>query len=307
MAQITAALVKELRDTSGAGMMDCKKALNETDGNVEAAVDWLRQKGLATAAKKSGRIASEGLVAVVAGDNVAVVVEVNSETDFVAKNDQFQGFVRDVAGVALGVADFDALKAAAYPAADKSCEDQLIALVGTIGENMNMRRMAKLSVSNGVVASYIHNAAGEGLGKIGVLVALESDGDKDKLNALGKQVAMHVAATNPLALDRDGVDAADLERERTVLIEQAKEAGKSEEIAIKMVDGRMRKFYEENCLLEQTFVIDGENAVGKAVELAGKDMGSDIKVTGYTRFELGEGIEKKEEDFAAEVAAAAGS
>jgi len=306
MAQITAALVKELRETSGAGMMDCKKALNETDGNVDAAVDWLRQKGLATAAKKSGRIASEGLVAVVAGDNTAVVIEVNSETDFVAKNDQFQGYVRDAAGVALTVADFDALKSAPYPGADKTCEDQLTALVATIGENMSIRRMAKLSVSNGVVASYMHNAAGEGVGKIGVLVALESEGDKDKLNALGKQVAMHVAATNPLALDRDGVDAADLERERTVLIEQAKEAGKPEAIAIKMVDGRMRKYYEENCLLEQTFVIDGENSVGKAIELAGKEMGVDIKATGYARFELGEGIAKKEEDFAAEVAAAAG-
>jgi len=307
MAQITAALVKELREASGAGMMDCKKALNETDGDIQAAQDWLRQKGLAKAAKKADRVAAEGLVAVATGDNVAAVVEVNSETDFVAKNDQFQTFVKDVAGVAVEAADFDALKAAAYPGDEKSCEDTLTELVGTIGENMNMRRMDKLTVSNGVVASYMHNAAGEGLGKIGVLVAMESEGDKDQLNALGKQIAMHVAATNPLSLDRDSVDPAEIERERTILIEQAKEAGKPEEIAIKMVEGRMRKFYEENCLLEQAFVIDPDNSVTKAVDALAKEIGSEIKVTGYVRFELGAGIEKKEEDFAAEVAAAAGA
>ena len=307
MAQITAALVKELREASGAGMMDCKKALNETDGDIQAAQDWLRQKGLAKAAKKADRVAAEGLVAVATGDNVAAVVEVNSETDFVAKNDQFQTFVKDVAGVAVEAADFDALKAAAYPGSEKSCEDTLTELVGTIGENMNMRRMDKLTVSNGVVASYMHNAAGEGLGKIGVLVAMESEGDKDQLNALGKQIAMHVAATNPLSLDRDSVDPAEIERERTILIEQAKEAGKPEEIAIKMVEGRMRKFYEENCLLEQAFVIDPDNSVTKAVDALAKEIGSEIKVTGYVRFELGAGIEKKEEDFAAEVAAAAGA
>lgn len=307
MAQITAALVKELRETSGAGMMDCKKALNETDGDLQAAQDWLRQKGLAKAAKKAGRVAAEGLVAIASAGTSAAVIEVNSETDFVAKNEQFQKFVKTVAGVALDVANFDELKAASFPGSDKSCADTLTELVGTIGENMNMRRMEKLSVSNGVVASYMHNAASEGLGKIGVLVALESEGDADKLNALGKQIAMHVAATNPLALDRDSVDASDIERERTVLIEQAKEAGKPEEIAIKMVEGRMRKFYEENCLLEQAFVIDPDNSVTKAVANLAKEIGSDIKVTGYIRFELGAGIEKKEEDFAAEVAAAAGS
>jgi len=307
MAQITAALVKELRETSGAGMMDCKKALNETDGDIQAAQDWLRQKGLASAAKKAGRIAADGLVAVASGDNIAAVVEVNSETDFVAKNDQFQSFVKAVAGVALEAADFDALKAANFPGSDKSCEEALKELVGTIGENMNLRRMEKLSVSNGVVASYMHNAASEGLGKIGVLVALESEGDKDKLNALGKQIAMHVAATNPISLDRDSVDASEIERERTVLIEQAKEAGKPEEIAIKMVEGRMRKFYEENCLVEQAFVIDPDNSVGKTVENLAKEIGSEIKLTGYVRFELGAGLEKKEEDFAAEVAAAAGN
>ncbi|MDV7338861.1 translation elongation factor Ts [Terasakiella sp. A23] len=307
MAQITAALVKELRDTSGAGMMDCKKALSETDGDIQAAQDWLRQKGLAKAAKKSDRIAAEGLVAVASNGTTAAVIEVNSETDFVAKNDQFQAFVKNAASVALEVADFDALKAATYPGGEKSCEDTLTELVGTIGENMNLRRMDKLSVSNGVVASYIHNAAGEGLGKIGVLVAMESEGDADQLNALGKQIAMHVAATNPLSLDRDSVNPEDVERERTVLIEQAKEAGKPEEIAIKMVEGRMRKFYEENCLLEQAFVIDPDNSVTKAVENLAKELGSDIKVTGYVRVELGAGIEKKEEDFAAEVAAAAGA
>ncbi|SCA55021.1 protein chain elongation factor EF-Ts [Candidatus Terasakiella magnetica] len=307
MAQITAALVKELRELSGAGMMDCKKALNENDGDIQTAQDWLRQKGLAKAAKKSGRVAAEGLVAFASGDATAAVIEVNSETDFVAKNEQFQAYVKDAAGVALGVNSFDELKAAAYPGSEKNCEETLTALVGTIGENMNLRRMEKLTVSNGVVATYMHNAAAEGLGKIAVLIGLESEGDKDQLNALGKQIAMHVAATNPLALDRDGVDATDIERERTVLIEQAKEAGKPEEIAIKMVEGRMRKFYQENCLIEQAFVIDPDNSVGKAIENLAKELGSDIKLTGYVRYELGAGIEKKEEDFAAEVAAAAGS
>lgn len=307
MAQITAALVKELRETSGAGMMDCKKALSETDGDIQAAQDWLRQKGLAKAAKKAGRVAAEGLVAIAAEGTSAAVLEVNSETDFVAKNEQFQSFVKAAADLALSVDNFDALKDATMADSGKSCEDTLKELVGTIGENMNLRRMEKLSVSNGVVASYMHNAAGDGIGKIGVLVALESEGDAEKLHALGKQVAMHVAATNPLALDRDSVDAAEIERERTVLIEQAKEAGKPEEIAIKMVEGRMRKFYEENCLLEQAFVIDPDNSVAKTVENTAKEIGADIKVTGYLRYELGAGLEKKEEDFAAEVAAAAGS
>lgn len=307
MAQITAALVKELRETSGAGMMDCKKALSETDGDIQAAQDWLRQKGLAKAAKKAGRVAAEGLVAIAAEGTSAAVLEVNSETDFVAKNEQFQSFVKAAADLALSVDNFDALKDATMADSGKSCEDTLKELVGTIGENMNLRRMEKLSVSNGVVASYMHNAAGDGIGKIGVLVALESEGDAEKLHALGKQVAMHVAATNPLALDRDSVDAAEIERERTVLIEQAKEAGKPEEIAIKMVEGRMRKFYEENCLLEQAFVIDPDNSVSKTVENTAKEIGADIKVTGYLRYELGAGLEKKEEDFAAEVAAAAGS
>lgn len=306
MAQITAALVKELREKSGAGMMDCKKALSENDGNLDAAVDWLRQKGLAQAAKKAGRVAAEGLVAVAAAGTTAAVVEVNSETDFVAKNENFQSYVKAAASTAVDAADFEAFKAATFPGSDKTNEEYLTELVGTIGENMNLRRMEKLSVSEGTVASYIHNAAGEGLGKIGVLVALESAGDVEKLNALGKQIAMHIAATNPLALNRDAVNQSDVERERTVLIEQAKEAGKPEEIAIKMVDGRMRKFYEENCLLEQAFVVDPDNSVGKAVENLAKELGTDVTVTGYVRFALGEGIEKKEDDFAAEVAAAAG-
>lgn len=306
MAQITAALVKELREVSGAGMMDCKKALAETDGNLEAAVDWLRTKGLATAAKKAGRVAAEGLVGVVSNGTVAAVLEVNSETDFVARNEMFQGFVKAASALATDVEDLEALKTAAYPGSDKNVGDQLTALIGTIGENMNLRRMAKLSVNNGVVATYIHNAAGDGIGKIGVLVALESDADKDAVAAIGKQVAMHVAATNPLALNRDAVDASDLERERAVLVEQARESGRPEDIIQKMVDGRMRKFYEENCLLEQVFVIDGENTVAKAVEAAGKAAGGSITVTGYVRFALGEGLEKKVDDFAAEVAAAAG-
>jgi elongation factor Ts len=305
MAAITAALVKELRDSTGAGMMDCKKALTETDGDVEAAVDWLRKAGLAAAAKKAGRVASEGLVAVATEGNAGAVVEVNSETDFVARNDQFQAFVGDVAKIALGVGgDMDAVNDASMANGD-SVSESIKNLIATIGENMGLRRTAGLSVEKGVVASYVHNATAPGLGKIGVLVGLESDGDAAKLEAFGRQLAMHVAAAAPQWASTDEVDTEALDRERQILSEQAKASGKPDEIVAKMVEGRLRKFYEEVVLTEQVFVIDGETKVSKAVEAAAKDAGAPIKVTGFVRFVLGEGVEKKEEDFAAEVAAAA--
>ncbi len=306
MAQITASLVKQLREKSGAGMMDCKKALAEVDGDLEQAVDWLRKKGLATAAKKAGRVAADGLVAVASAGTAGAVVEVNAETDFVSRNEQFQNFVSRTSSLALASGgDLDRLKAADYEAG-ASVEQTLINLVATIGENMSIRRAAVLNVSQGVVASYVHNVAAPGLGKIGVLVAVESAGDKTKLEDFGKQIAMHVAAVNPLALDRDSIRAEDLERERQVLIDQAVASGKPEEIAKKMVEGRIRKYYEENCLLEQTFVVDGENSVNQAAKNLGKVLGYEVKITGYLRFLLGDGIEKKEEDFAAEVAATLG-
>ena len=307
MAQITAALVKELREKTGAGMMDCKKALSETDGDLEQAVDWLRKKGLAAAAKKAGRVAAEGLVGIAIDGTKGAVVEVNSETDFVARNDGFQGFVSTVAGVVLSVdGDVETLKDASYPGGERTVSEELTQLIATIGENMSLRRSAALSVSNGVVASYIHTQIAEGLGKIGVLVGLESSGDAAKLSAFGRQLAMHIAAAKPQSVSRDDLDQTVIERERQVLIDQAKESGKPDNIIEKMVEGRIRKFYEEVCLLDQTFVIDGESKVAKALEAAGKDAGGDIKVTGFELFVLGEGIEKEEEDFAAEVAAAAG-
>ncbi len=305
MTDITASMVKELRDKSGAGMMDCKQALKENDGDMEAAVDWLRTKGIAKAEKKAGRTAAEGLIGVATSGTTGAVVEVNSETDFVARNDQFQDMVREVAKLGLSAnGDVEALKAAEYPGAGKSVADYVTNLIGTIGENMSVRRTASLSVSNGVVASYVHNQTADGLGKIGVLVALESDGDADKLNALGKQVAMHVAATSPLAATTEELDPAVIERERTVLAEQARESGKPEAVIEKMIEGRMRKFYEEVVLLAQTFVIDGENTVEKALKNAEGDVGGAITLKGFVRYALGEGIEKEETDFAAEVAAA---
>ncbi|NNF78121.1 MAG: elongation factor Ts [Rhizobiales bacterium] len=305
MTEITASMVKALRDNSGAGMMDCKQALKENDGDMEAAIDWLRTKGIAKAEKKAGRTAAEGLVGVAASGTTGAVVEVNSETDFVARNDQFQGLVRGIAELGLGAGgDVDALKAMDYPGAGKSVADHLTSLIGTIGENMSVRRTASLSVDNGVVATYVHNQAGDGLGKIGVLVALESDGDAGKLSALGKQVAMHVAATSPLAATTDELDPVVVERERAVLAEQARESGKPEAVIEKMIDGRMRKFYEEVVLLAQTFVIDGENTVEKALKNAEADVGGAITLKGFVRYALGEGIEKEETDFAAEVAAA---
>jgi elongation factor Ts len=306
MSNITASMVKELRETSGAGMMDCKAALQENDGDMAAAVDWLRTKGLAKAAKKAGRVAAEGLVAVASGGTSGAAVEVNSETDFVARNETFQAMVTDIAGVALAAdGGHDGVLAADYPGAGKSVEDHVAEMVGTIGENMTVRRSTKLSVENGVVASYVHSQVADGLGKIGVLVALESTGDTAKLEALGRQLAMHVAATNPMAANIEDLDPSEIERERAVLISEAKESGKPDEIIEKMVEGRLRKFYEEVVLTSQVFVIDGETRIEKVLENAAGDIGAPVALTAFARFELGEGVDKGEEaDFAAEVAAA---
>ncbi|GEO84944.1 MULTISPECIES: translation elongation factor Ts [Alphaproteobacteria] len=308
MAEITAALVKELREKSGAGMMDCKKALTENDGDIEAAIDWLRAKGIAKADKKSGRTAAEGLIGIASAGHKAVVVEVNSETDFVARNDAFQDLVRGVASVALTTdGSVDAISAATYPASGKSVADTIKDAIATIGENMSLRRAALLEVDHGVVATYVHNAAGDGLGKLGVLVALKSVGDKEVLTSIGKQVAMHIAATNPLAIRSEEVDAAVAERERNVFIEQSRASGKPDAIIEKMVEGRMRKFFEEVALLSQAFVMNPDITVGQAVKDAEKLAGASIEVTGMARLLLGEGIEKEESDFAAEVAAVAKS
>jgi elongation factor Ts len=306
MAEITAALVKELREKTGAGMMDCKKALTESAGDLETVVDWLRKKGLAAAAKKAGRVAAEGLIGLATEGTRGALVEVNSETDFVARNDTFQSFVGEVATLALEAADVDALKAEAYPGTGRTVEEELTQLVSVIGENLNLRRMAGTSVGEGVVAAYIHNQAAPGLGKIGVLVALESSGDPERLADLGKQLAMHVAWTAPQAIDVGDVDPAALEREREVLAEQARASGKPENIIAKMVEGRLRKYYEEVCLLEQTFVIDGETKVRKVLDQAGTDLGTAVTLTEFLRFQLGEGLEKRSEDFAGEVAAQLG-
>jgi len=304
MTQITAALVKDLREKTGAGMMDCKNALAETDGDIEAAIDWLRKKGLAKAAKKSGRIAADGLVAVAVEANFGVVVEVNSETDFVARNELFQAFVRAVAALAVdGNGDVAALRAAPYPGTGRTVEQELTELVGRIGENLVLRRSARLSVEHGVIASYVHNSLAPGLGKIGVLVALESQAADEPLAALGRQLAMHVAAANPLYLDTGAVPAAALDRERAVLREQAAGSGKTEAIVERMVEGRLRKFYEDTVLFEQVFVVDGETRVGKVVEAAAKSAGAAIRVKGFVRFQLGEGIDKPPADLATEVAA----
>ncbi|HTY65494.1 MAG TPA: translation elongation factor Ts [Alphaproteobacteria bacterium] len=306
MAEITAALVKDLREKTGAGMMDCKKALTETGGDLEGAVDWLRKKGLAAAAKKAGRVAAEGLVGVAAAGSRGAMVEVNAETDFVARNDSFQDFVRKVTELAVTAGgDVEKLKAAAYPGGGTVAE-KLTSLVATIGENMSLRRGVGLSVGQGVVASYVHNASSPGLGKIGVLVALESAGPADKVAALGKQLAMHIAAANPLSLSVADLDKAAIERERAVLSEQAKTSGKPDNVIAKMVEGRLRKFYEDVVLLEQVFVVDGESRVSKVLENAAKDIGAPVKVAAFRRYALGEGIERKTEDFAAEVAAQLG-
>lgn len=306
MTAITAALVKELRTVSGAGMMDCKKALTETNGDMEAAIDWLRTKGLATAAKKSGRVAAEGLVAAVVSGTSGAMVEVNAETDFVGRNDEFQALVGGIAAVALEKGDdLDAIKASAFPGGAISVEEKLTESIATIGENMALRRAVKLGVAKGAVASYVHNSVAEGLGKIGILVALESEGDAEKLAALGKQIAMHIAATNPQSISVADLDPAAVERERAVLSQQARESGKPEAIIAKMVEGRLSKFYQDVVLLEQTFVIDGESTVKAAIDAVAKEIGKPITVSGMARFAVGEGIEKEESDFAAEVAAAA--
>jgi elongation factor Ts len=303
MAEITASAVKELREKTGAGMMDAKKALTETGGDMEKAVDLLRTKGLAKAEKKSSRTAAEGLIALVAEGNKGVVVEINAETDFVSRNEEFQKFVGKVGHIALknSHANTEDLLEAAYHDG-KSVKDELTNLIATIGENMSLRRVALLEVPQGVVSGYVHNAHAPGLGKIGVLVALESVGDAAKLEALGKQIAMHVAAAFPKFLDIASVDQAELDRERNVLKEQAVEQGKPADIAEKMVEGRIRKYYEEVVLLEQIFVVDGETKISKLLENMKADIGAPVKLAGFVRYQLGEGIEKEETDFAAEVA-----
>ena len=301
MAEVTAALVKDLRERTGAGMMDCKKALNESDGDLEAAIDWLRKKGLSAAAKKSGRVAAEGLVGVATAPGRAALVEVNAETDFIARNVAFQAMVEVVAQKALAMGeDIEAIRASAYPDTGRTVGEELTHLVATIGENMAIRRVRVLSVAKGAVAAYVHQAVKPGLGKIGVIVAVEGESEIGALETLGRQVGMHVAATRPEALDVSAVDPAALEREKSVLAEQARASGKAENIIEKMVEGRIRKYYEEVVLLEQVWVHDGESRVKVVVQKAG------AKLTGFARFALGEGIEKQAGDFAAEVAAASG-
>jgi elongation factor Ts len=302
MAEITAAMVRDLREKTGAGMMDVKKALVESNGDAEAAIDWLRKKGLSSAAKKSGRVAAEGLIGVASAGTKAAMVEVNAETDFVARNEQFQGFVETVAKIALEAGeDVEALKAAAYPGAGHTVAEELTRLIATIGENMTIRRAKVLSVGSGAVATYVHSAVKPGLGKIGVLAALESADGGDAVLTLGRQIGMHVAAARPEALDISAVDNSALERERAVLTEQAQASGKPPAVIEKMVEGRIRKYYEEVVLLEQVWVHDGESRVKAVVQKAGATL------VGFARFQLGEGIEKETTDFAAEVAAAAGT
>jgi elongation factor Ts len=305
MANITAQMVKDLREATGAGMMDCKAALTETNGDVEAAVDWLRKKGLSKAAKKAGRVAAEGLVGVALKGTKGVVVEVNSETDFVARNDLFQGLVKMIAGVALDVgAEVEKIKAA--KAGSNTIEHAIAETIGKVGENMTLRRAAGLSVGKGAVASYVHNAVSEGLGKIGVLVALESNGDSEELTALGKKVAMHVAAANPLALDSSQLDPSVVAREKDVLAEKFKAQGKPANVIEKIVESGLKTYYKEVCLVDQAYIHDDKKSVAQAVKEAEGKAGGPIKIAGFVRFALGEGIEKQESDFAAEVAAAAG-
>ncbi len=308
MAEITAAMVKDLRERSGAGMMDCKKALAETGGDIDAAIDWLRAKGLAAAGKKAGRTAAEGLVGVAVQGTKGVVVEVNSETDFVAKNEQFQAFVRDVTKLALDAGDSVEALQAATMASGKSVQEALTENIATIGENQNLRRAKSVSVGQGAVVSYVHNAAAPGMGKIGVLVALEGDAPAEKLEALGKQLAMHIAAAAPLALNGEGIDPAVIEREAAIAKEKNadKVAGKSPEVVEKILKGPVDKFRKDNALLTQAFVMDGKTPVQDVVAAEAKAAGSSIRIADYVRFQLGEGIEKAQSDFAAEVAATAG-
>jgi elongation factor Ts len=310
MGEITASLVKELREKSGAGMMDCKKALIENNGDFEASVDWLRKKGLSSAAKKAGRIAAEGLIAALVKPNKGVVIELNSETDFVARNEVFQGLARTISEVAIihsiSNNDIEQLKKAPYPETGRTIENEVAECVAIIGENMNLRRVAILSVNEGAVISYVHNSIVPNLGKIGVLVALESSADKDKLAQLGKQLAMHIAASNPTALTSSEVDPESLEREKQIFSDQARASGKPENIIEKMVEGRIRKFYEEVVLLEQVFVIDGKSRISEVIDQASKDFGTSVKIKAFVRFALGEGIEQEQKNFADEVAAARG-
>lgn len=304
---ITASLVKELREKTGAGMMDCKTALTETNGDIEAAIDWLRAKGLSKAAKKADRVAAEGLIAVAGSGTRGVMVELNSETDFVARNPDFQALATDLAEAALETDGSVAAILAANLKSGVAGEDAIKSAVATIGENMTLRRAASVSVSKGAVASYVHSAVAPGLGKIGVIVGLESDGDAEKLTQLGRQIAMHIAAASPLAVRADELDPAVVERERAIFSEQARESGKPEAIIEKMVEGRIRKYYEEVVLLSQAFVVDSEKTVEQALKAAEADVGGAIKLTEFVCFRLGEGVEKAESDFAAEVAAAAGT
>lgn len=309
MTAISASLVKELREKTGVGMMDCKKALIENDGEMEAAIDWLRKKGLSKAAKKADRVAAEGLVGVKSDGKTGAVVEINSETDFVARNEQFQRMVGEITELALSTGgDLDKLLAAKMGSKSMSVEDYVREMVATIGENMTVRRTAALSVEEGVVSAYVHNKSADGMGKIGVLVALESSGDKDKLADFGRQLAMHVAAASPLALLPEELDSEVIGRERAIYSEQAKASGKPPEIIEKMVEGRLRKeFFQQVVLMQQTFVIDGKATVEQAVKISEKSIGAPVKVAGFVRYALGEGIDKQDDDFAAEVAAAAGS
>ena len=306
MGKVGASLVKELRETTGAGMMDCKKALEQTDGNIEAAIDWLRKEGLSSAAKKSTRAASEGLVGIKVIDNCGAIVEINSETDFVARNEEFQSFVESVTELSLEKqCAIEELVKLEIPGAGTTIGETLTNMIATIGENMNLRRSKLLRVESGLVSSYIHNSLRQGLGKIGVLVSIESAGEKAVIGELGKQIAMHIAASNPLAISRDNLDDSFIEREKTILREQAKDTGKSPEIVEKMIEGRLRKFYEEVCLLEQHFVIDPDIKVNDAISSWAEKLGVEINISDFVRFELGEGLDKKEDNFAKEVAAAA--
>ena len=304
MAEITAALVKDLRERTGAGMMDCKKALTENNGDIESAIDWLRKKGLSAAAKKSGRVTAEGLVGVYVSGKKGAVIEVNAETDFVGRNELFQNYVQKVTKLAVEASDATSLLSFAY-GEGRNVAEELTHLISVIGENMNFRRMSSLEVSQGVVVPYLHSQSAPGLGRIGVLVALESSGDEAKLNDLGKQIAMHVAAANPSALNIAEVDPATLQREKDIFIDQAKASGRPDNIIEKMVEGRVRKFYEESVLLEQVFVMDGKTKISDVIENVAKEIGASVTLTGFVRYGLGDGIEKQESDFASEVSSLA--
>jgi len=306
MVDISPNLVKELREKSGAGMMDCKKALTENNGDIEAAVDWLRKKGLAAAAKKAGRVAAEGLVGVAANGTAAAVIEINAETDFIARNPQFQSLVSQTCAIAAANdSTVESLLNSSFDGEAATVGEEITRLIAVIGENMSLRRVQRLSVANGVVSTYVHNAAAPGLGRIGVLVALESMGDAARLQELGKKIAMHIAAVGPQSLDISSLDPAALERERAVLVDQARASGRPEEVIQKMVEGRVRKFYEEVLLLEQVFVMDGKTRIADVVENFAKEIGSPVTLKAFARFAIGEGIEREETDFAAEVQAQA--